>query len=81
VGWRGRTDERRRADQERGEFLGIGLSHAARDDKSANPSRFLCLDNLEDRVDGLDLGVVDESTGIDHDDISLAGVRGHLDST
>ena len=57
-----------------GELAAVLLDHAAGDDDAVDLAPLLALDLLEDRLDRLLLGLVDEPAGVDDDDARL-GVR------
>ena len=59
------------------ELAAVLLHHAARDDDAVDLAALLALDLLEDRLDRLFLGAVDEAAGVDEHDARLA-VRNDL---
>ncbi len=64
------------------DFVAVALDEAAGDDDAACFAAvlLLVLDHLEDGVDGLLLGGVDEAAGIDDDDLGVFGAGGELGS-
>jgi len=61
-----------------GELLRITLGKATRDDEALAAAGLLELAHVEDGVDGLLLGLADESAGVDDDDLGLAGLSHDL---
>jgi len=64
------------------DFVAVALDEAAGDDDATRFAAvlLLVLDHLEDGVDGLLLGGVDEAAGVDDDDLGVFGARGELGS-
>ena len=66
------------------DFVAVALDEAAGYDDalgfSSVGSADFVLDHLEDGVDGLLLGGVDEAAGVDDDDLGVFGARGELGS-
>ena len=62
------------------DFVAVALDEAAGDDDALGFAAvlLLVLDHLEDGVDGLLLGGVDEAAGVDDDDLGVFGVGGEL---
>ena len=64
------------------DLVAVTLDEAAGDDDALGFAAVLLLvpDHLEDGVDGLLLGGVDEGAGVDDDDLGIFGVRGEFGS-
>ncbi len=62
------------------DLVAVALDEAAGDDDALGLSAvlLLVLDHLEDGVDGLLLGGVDETAGVDDDDLGVFGAGGEL---
>ncbi len=62
------------------DLVAVALDEAAGDDDALGFAAvgLLVLDHLEDGVDGLLLGGVDEGAGVDDDDLGVGGVGGEL---
>ncbi len=62
------------------DLVAVALDEAAGDDEllGAAAVGLLVLDHLEDGVDGLLLGGVDEAAGVDDEDLGVFGVGGEL---
>jgi hypothetical protein len=62
------------------DFVAVALDEAAGDDDALGFTAvlLLVLDHLEDGVDGLLLGGVDEAAGVDDDDLGVFGTGGQL---
>ena len=62
------------------DFVAVALDEAAGDDEALGFAAvlLLVLDHLEDGVDGLLLGGVDEAAGVDDDDLGVFGAGGEL---
>ncbi len=65
-----------------GEFLedvaAVPLHQATRHDQAAGAAGFLVRGHLQDGIDGLLLGRVDEAAGVDHQHVGVAGMRRQL---
>ena len=62
----------------RAQLVAIALGQAAGDDQSLAGAGLLVLGHLEDRVDRLLLGFVDERAGVDDEHVGVGGIAGEL---